>query len=198
MSELYTNDREIYWQRMVETFKHAYGQRTNLGDIDNEPELHDTIKETFEKLISQEFADKVRKLIHDDKTFNDMSYYGANFTIEEDHGTANMAVLADNGNAITITSTVNNYFGAKVRSRRTGIILNDEMGDFSTPGVINSFDVPASPANYIKAGKRAMSSMCPAIILDQDSNVKMLVGAAGGTKITTAVASVSSNFCHTL
>ncbi|TMW45994.1 hypothetical protein DOY81_008925, partial [Sarcophaga bullata] len=193
MNELYTNDREIYWQRMVETFKHAYGQRTNLGDIDNEPELHDTIKETFEKLISQEFADKIRELIHDNKTFNDMSYYGANFTIEEDHGTANMAVLADNGDAITITSTVNNYFGAKVRSRRTGIILNDEMDDFSTPGVINSFGVPASPANYIKPGKRPMSSMCPAIILDQDGNVKMLVGAAGGTKITTSVASYISN-----
>lgn len=179
---------------MVETFKHAYGQRTNLGDIDNEPEFHDTIKETFEKLIGQKFVDKIRELIHDDKTFNDMSYYGANFTIEEDHGTANMAVLADNGDAITITSTVNNYFGAKVRSRRTGIILNDEMDDFSTPGVINSFGVPASPANYIKPGKRPMSSMCPAIILDQDGNVKMLVGAAGGTKITTSVALVSLKF----
>ncbi|XP_073832370.1 gamma-glutamyl transpeptidase [Musca autumnalis] len=188
MSDLYTDDRAIYWQRVIETYKHAYGHRSNLGDMENDPEMHDAIKETFEKMISQEFADEIRKLIYDDKTFNDTIYYGANFTVEEDHGTANMAVLAANGDAVTVTSTVNNYFGAKVRSTRTGIILNDEMDDFSTPGLINSFGVPASPANYIKPGKRPMSSMCPAIILDHEGNVKMLVGAAGGTKITTSVA----------
>lgn len=191
MSDLYTSDRDIYWQRAIESYKHAFGLRTNLGDLENEPEMHDTIKATFDKLISQDFADDVRKLIYDDRTFSNMSYYGANFTIEEDHGTANMAVLAANGDAVIVTSTVNNYFGSKVRSRRTGIILNDEMDDFSTPGVINSFGVPASPANYIKPGKRPMSSMCPAIILDREGNVKMLVGAAGGTKITTSVAAVS-------
>lgn len=190
MSDMYTKDENIYWQRVIETYKHAYGQRTNLGDLENEPEMYDTIKETFDKLISQDFANEIRNFIYDDKTFEDMNYYGANFTIEEDHGTANMAVLAENGDAVTITSTVNNYFGSKVRSRRTGIILNDEMDDFSTPGVINSFGVPASPANYIRPGKRPMSSMCPSIILDRQGNVKMLVGAAGGTKITTSVAAV--------
>uniref|UniRef100_A0A1I8P187 Gamma-glutamyltransferase n=2 Tax=Stomoxys calcitrans TaxID=35570 RepID=A0A1I8P187_STOCA len=188
MSELYTTDRPVYWQRVMETYKHAYGRRTNLGDMENDPEMYDIIKETFEKLTSDEFAAETRHLIFDNKTFEDLSYYGANFTIEEDHGTANMAVLAANGDAITVTSTVNNYFGSKVRSRRTGIILNDEMDDFSTPGLVNSFGVPASPANYIRPGKRPMSSMCPAIILDNDGNVRMLVGAAGGTKITTSVA----------
>ncbi|XP_065365119.1 glutathione hydrolase 1 proenzyme [Calliphora vicina] len=189
MSDFYSNDREIYWQRVIETYKHAYGQRTNLGDLENETEMYNTIAETFDKLISEEFAKDIRSLIYDNRTFEDMTYYGANFTIEEDHGTANMAVLAENGDAVTVTSTVNNYFGSKVRSRSTGIILNDEMDDFSTPGVINSFGVPSSPANYIKPGKRPMSSMCPVIILDKEGNVKMLVGAAGGTKITTSVAS---------
>ncbi|TMW52364.1 hypothetical protein DOY81_002531 [Sarcophaga bullata] len=188
MSDLYTDHREIYWQRLIETFKHAYGQRTHLGDLNNEPELYDNIKAAFEKLRSQKFSHLIRNLIHDNKTFNEYSHYGANFIFEEDHGTGNMAVLEENGDAITITSTINNYFGAKVRSRRTGIILNNEMDDFSTPGVLNSYGVPASPANYIRPSKRPMSSMCPAIILDQDGNVKLLVGAAGGTKITTSVA----------
>ncbi|XP_011206389.2 glutathione hydrolase 1 proenzyme [Bactrocera dorsalis] len=188
LTNSHTDNEEIYWQRVVETFKHAYGQRTNLGDMENEPDLKQTIEETFSNLISQEFADHIRTLIFDNQTFDNYEYYGANFTYVEDHGTANMAVLAANGDAITVTSTINNYFGAKVRSRRTGIILNDEMDDFSTPGIVNGFGIPASPSNYIHPGKMPMSSMCPVIILDQDGNVRMLVGAAGGSKITTSVA----------
>uniref|UniRef100_A0A1A9X248 Gamma-glutamyltransferase n=1 Tax=Glossina brevipalpis TaxID=37001 RepID=A0A1A9X248_9MUSC len=188
MSGLYTENQDLYWHRVVESYKHAYGQRTNLGDLYNEPVDPKMIKDTFENLISVEFAQKIRELIHDNQTFSDMLYYGANFTNEEDHGTANMAVLAPNGDAITVTSTINNYFGAKVRSTTTGIILNDEMDDFSTPGVVNSFGVPASPANYIHPGKRPLSSMCPSIIIDGQGNARLLVGAAGGTKITTAVA----------
>uniref|UniRef100_A0A1A9UHI7 Gamma-glutamyltransferase n=1 Tax=Glossina austeni TaxID=7395 RepID=A0A1A9UHI7_GLOAU len=188
MNGLYTDNQDIYWHRVIETYKHAYGQRTNLGDLENEPDDPKMIKGTFENLISVKFAQEIRELIRDNETFSDMLYYGANFTNEQDSGTANMAVLAPNGDAITVTSTINNYFGAKVRSSSTGIILNDEMDDFSTPGVVNSFGVPASPANYIHPGKRPLSSMCPSIILDGEGNVRLLVGAAGGTKITTAVA----------
>lgn len=108
MSDLYTDNHDIYWQRVVETFKHAYGHRTNLGDLENEPHMAQTIQETFENLISPDFAKYISTLIYDDKTSEDFAYYGANFTNEEDHGTANMAVLAPNGDAISITSTINN------------------------------------------------------------------------------------------
>lgn len=190
MNDLYTESEGIYWQRVVETFKHAYGQRSNLGDYENDPVLGATIKKQLERILGNELVDSVRQLIKDDSTSQDYLHYGANFTVEPDHGTAHMSVLAPNGDAISITSTVNTYFGAKVASPQTGIILNDEMDDFSTPGVINSFGVPSSPANYIYPHKRPMSSMNPAIVLDANGDVRLLVGAAGGTKITTSTAAV--------
>ncbi|XP_004518914.1 glutathione hydrolase 1 proenzyme isoform X2 [Ceratitis capitata] len=186
MGAMYTTNETVFWHRLVETFKHAYGHRTSLGDIYFEP--HVTVN--YNKLLDVSFAVESRKLISDDLTYADFAHYGANFTNEEDQGTANIAVLAPNGDAIAVTSTVNSHFGSKVRSRQTGIILNDEMDDFSTPGVINAYGIPSSPSNYIKPGKRPLSSTCPSIVLDQNGDVKLMVGGAGGSRITTSVAQV--------
>lgn len=103
MEPFHSRDHNVYWQRVVETFKHAYGHRTNLGDIHFEPQ----VGEVYEQLTSPKFAAEIRKLIEDDRTHYDMAYYGANFTNVEDHGTANMVVLAPNGDAISVTSTIN-------------------------------------------------------------------------------------------
>ncbi|KAJ8923080.1 hypothetical protein NQ315_001632 [Exocentrus adspersus] len=170
-------------QRIVEAFKFGYGRRTELGD----PKYVD-VRELVANLTSKAYAENTRRFIFDNQTFQDPEYYGAKVTPVEDHGTANICVLAPNGDAVAITSTINYVFGAKFASKSTGIILNNEMDDFSSPNIISGYNVPPSPANYIRPGKRPMSSMSPSIVVDSNGDVIMVVGAAGGTRITTSVA----------
>ncbi|XP_058443562.1 scoloptoxin SSD14-like [Malaya genurostris] len=172
----------LTWHRVVESFKHAYGVRTRVGD----PDFVSGIEFLIRNLTSKPYADDVRTKIDDNRTFTDYEYYGAEFAEQEDHGTAHVSVLASNGDAVAITGTINTFFGCKRRSPSTGIILNNIMDDFSTPGVINSFDVPASPANFVAPGKRPLSSMTPTIVVDSQGDVRMVVGSSGGTRITTS------------
>lgn len=81
-------------------------------------------------------------------------------------------------------------FGGKVRSSTSGIIFNNQMDDFSTPNVINYYDLPPTSANFIKPGKRPQSSACPTIITDGRERVRMILGASGGSRIISAVSEV--------
>lgn len=81
-------------------------------------------------------------------------------------------------------------FGCKIISPQTGIILNDGMDDFSVPGKKNAYGIPPSPANFIRPKKMPLSSMCPSILLDKNGDVEVVLGGAGGSKITSSVAYV--------
>uniref|UniRef100_A0A2C9K5N7 Gamma-glutamyltransferase n=1 Tax=Biomphalaria glabrata TaxID=6526 RepID=A0A2C9K5N7_BIOGL len=176
-------DTILTHHRIIEAMKFAYGKRTELGDsnfID--------VKEDVEQMTSLEYGERTRQRIDDDIT-NETNYYQPTSYINNDAGTAHISVVDVEGNAVSVTSTINTYFGSRVRGNRTGIIFNNEMDDFSTPNSPNYFGLPASEANFIRPGKRPMSSMCPAILWDKKSKrIKLVTGAAGGSKITSATA----------
>ncbi|KOC63852.1 Gamma-glutamyltranspeptidase 1 [Habropoda laboriosa] len=180
------NRTTLTYQRMIETFKFAYALRNDMAD----KEFVD-MKELTESLTSRSHAQKTRMKIDDHKTWDDPTHYGAStLSSAKDQGTAHVSVLAPNGDAVSATSTINFYFGSGVVSENTGILLNNAMNDFGIPSTISFFGIPPSPNNYIAPGKRPLSSMVPSILIDSNNEVKMVVGASGGTKITTTVSQI--------
>ncbi|XP_014287636.1 glutathione hydrolase 1 proenzyme isoform X2 [Halyomorpha halys] len=177
---------------ITETFKHAFAMRSHFGDP-----YFTNISEVLEKINDQAFIDEIKLQILSNQTHNDPADYGANYYNHEDMGTGNIALIAPNGDAVAATSTINTLFGSWFVSESTGILMNNQMDDFSTPGLVNSFGVYPSDTNFIEPGKRPQSSMCPSILVDQNGDVCLVVGAAGGTKITTSTAlTIIRNIWH--
>lgn len=88
-----------------------------------------------------------------------------------DHGTSHFGIVDSERNAVSMTTTVNYPFGAGVLSPSTGIVLNNEMGDFSSPTEISPDHLPPAPANFIEPNKRPLSSMTPLIIIKVKANM---------------------------
>lgn len=82
-----------------------------------------------------------------------------------DHGTSHFCIVDSARNAVSMTSTVNSQFGSGLLSTSTGIVLNNEMDDFSVPTDLSHDKLPPSPINFIKPNKRPLSSMSPIIVL---------------------------------
>ena len=82
-----------------------------------------------------------------------------------DHGTSHVSIVDSKRNAISMTNTVNAYFGSKILSPSTGIVLNNEMDDFSMPSNSSGNIPPPAPPNFVRPGKRPLSSMTPTIVL---------------------------------
>ncbi|HEY5453784.1 MAG TPA: gamma-glutamyltransferase, partial [Polyangia bacterium] len=105
-----------------------------------------------------------------------------------------LSVIDAEGNAVALTTTINLGFGAHLIAGKTGIVLNDEMDDFSLqPGVPNAFGLIGNEQNAIAPRKRPLSSMTPTIALDDGGRVRVVVGAAGGPTIITSTAQVFMN-----
>jgi gamma-glutamyltranspeptidase/glutathione hydrolase len=173
--------------RLDESMRFSYGMRAELGD----PLFLDGIDEYQEQMISAKTAAEVRAKISDTKTF-DVSYYDPKgLESLETPGTSHVVSADATGLAITLTTTVNLLFGSQVVVPETGLILNNEMNDFSIPGTTNAFGFIPSPANFIRPGKRPLSSIAPVIVERPNATtgadaLYIAVGAAGGSRIITA------------
>ncbi|CAK8693132.1 unnamed protein product [Clavelina lepadiformis] len=187
-------DKKILtYHRINEAFRFAYAKRSSLGD----DRTNETIRQLAINMTSEWFADSLRGQISDDHTWP-VEYYGPDFVVPEDSGTSHLSIVGPGGNAVAITSTINTYFGSRVRGLRTGIIFNNEMDDFSSPNITNAYGIPPSPSNFIYPGNRPLSSMCPSVVVETDKrsgnyNVRMVAGASGGSQITTSTSLVILN-----
>jgi gamma-glutamyltranspeptidase len=100
--------------------------------------------------------------------------------------------MDEDGNAVSVTCSLNDYFGSLIYSKESGIIFNGQMNDFAIPGASykdNYQNFPSSPFNYLKPGNRPMSSMAPTIIT-RDGKVVMVIGASGGSTIPTYISQI--------
>ncbi|RHZ67964.1 gamma-glutamyltransferase family protein [Aspergillus thermomutatus] len=168
--------------RLDEAMRFGYGERTNLGD----PLFVAGLDEYQENMLKQSTIDEIRRKISDVRTQNVSAYDPQGIESLNDAGTSHVVTADHTGLAISLVTTINTLFGSQVMVPETGIIMNNEMDDFSVPGKSNSFGYIPSEANYIRPGKRPLSSITPAIVTRPDGRLFFLAGSAGGSRIITA------------
>ena len=168
---------------LAEAFKLAFADRAYwLGDSD--------FVTVPRGLVTKEYAKELAARIDPAQT-NDIPMHGTPPHWRQDEfgrHTTHIAAADAAGNWVAITATINTAFGSKVVVPGTGVVLNDEMDDFSImPGVPNAFGLVGAENNAVAPGKRPLSSMSPTIVLDAEGKPILTVGAAGGPKIITQV-----------
>ena len=171
---------------MTEAMRFAYRDRnTYLGDpafVDN----------PTARLMSAQHAEEIRSQIQPDRATPSSSLQGL-ASADEHATTTHYSVVDRLGNAVSVTYTINDSFGAKVIAGNTGFFLNDEMDDFTAkPGVANAFGLVQGKANAVAPGKRPLSSMTPTLVF-KDGKPAFVVGTPGGSRIITTVLEVIVN-----
>jgi gamma-glutamyltranspeptidase/glutathione hydrolase len=166
---------------MAESMKLAYADREKwLGDPD-------FVKNPVAGLVSKKYADELRKRISPDRTTPSKDIKAGDPLGYESDQTTHFSVIDHAGNVVSCTYTLNLNFGSGIVARGTGVLLNNEMDDFSVkPGVPNMFGAVGKEANAIAPGKRMLSSMTPTVVL-KDKKPWLVVGTPGGTTIPTSV-----------
>jgi len=180
-----SHNAPLYLHLLAESFKHAFADRaTYLGD-------GDFAKVPIARLTSREYANELARRIDLARTQPPEAY--GRFVTADDGGTSHFSILDARGNAVACTETINTHFGSYVVEPKFGIVLNNEVDDFtSLPGVPNAFGLIQGEANSIEPGKRPLSSMTPTILV-RDGRAEFVVGASGGPRIITATAQVLLN-----
>jgi gamma-glutamyltranspeptidase/glutathione hydrolase len=175
----------LYLHLLAESFKHAFADRAAyLGDAD-------FAKVPVARLTGQGYVRELARRIDLARTQPPEAY--GRLAAPDDGGTSHFSVLDARGNAVACTETINTHFGSYVVEPTFGIVLNNEMDDFtSRPGVPNAFGLIQSEANSIEPGKRPLSSMTPTILV-RDGRAEFVVGASGGPRIITATVQVLLN-----
>lgn len=162
---------------MIEAMRHAYVDRnTSLGDPD-------FVENPVAKLTDKAYAKEIRAKIDPFRAGVSATLIPKGFG--ESKETTHYSIIDDEGNAVAVTYTLNGSFGSGVVAPGTGILLNNEMDDFtSKPGVPNLYGLIQGEANAIAPGKTPLSSMSPTII-SKDGKPFMVIGSPGGARIIT-------------
>lgn len=177
LSDLGHNSTD-YVHVVTEALKHAFADRAEfLGDTD-------FVQVPVDRMLNREYAREIAQRISKDSTLS-MEKYGR-FFLKPDGGTSHFSVIDHKGNAVACTETINLTFGSFVVVPDYGILLNNQMDDFTAnPGKPNAFGLIQSAANAIEPGKRPLSSMTPTIVIE-DGKATYACGASGGPRIITA------------
>ncbi|MES2532613.1 MAG: gamma-glutamyltransferase [Pseudomonadota bacterium] len=174
----YRSAEAMHYQ--IEAMRHAYVDRNSyLGDPD-------FVNNPVSRLLDKAYAARIRAAIDPQKVAISAELKPG-VSPHEGSNTTHYSIVDRWGNAVSVTYTLNDWFGARVTAAGTGVLLNNEMDDFtSKPGVPNLYGLVQGEANAIAPGKRPLSSMSPTI-LSKDGKPVMVLGTPGGSRIITAV-----------
>jgi gamma-glutamyltranspeptidase / glutathione hydrolase len=169
----------------TEAMRRAFEDRNHwLGDPD-------VVQMPLDRLLSKAYAARLRTGI-DPARATPTPPFGSG--ADQGTHTTHYAIVDAQGNAVAVTTTLNDGFGSGVTVGGAGFLLNDEMDDFATaPGRPNMYGLVQGEANAVAPGKRMLSAMTPTIVLDPAGRLFLVVGAPGGPRIITAVYHAISN-----
>lgn len=174
------DDKVLFNHKLIESYKWSSSVRTRLGDYQERSKV--IAKYSQHDWISELHANQG----YSDSTTFPWKHYDPKYELVEPQGTSHFSIVDENDNAVGMTTTVNLLFGSMVYDPNTGIILNDEMDDFSQPNASNAFNLTPSVYNFVQPGKRPLSSTAPTIIT-HNNTTDLVIGAAGGSRITNTV-----------